>query len=104
MTQKAYRQDEAHAFAMTEPLRLLLAKSFWLFRHVLIRNSTYGIAGSFFLHDSFHDHGGFRAWLRQPIMATLNALTFAGGAFICVAGTYVGCSWSTISFCRGLFL
>jgi hypothetical protein len=52
---------------------------------------TYGIAGAFWLHDSFHDRGGFRAWVRQPIMATLNALTFAAGAFICVVGTYVGC-------------
>ncbi len=50
---------------------------------------TYGIAGAFWLYDSFHDHGGWKAWLRQPIMATLNALTFAAGGFICVAGTYV---------------
>lgn len=56
---------------------------------------TYGIAGAFWLHDSFHDRGGFRARVRQPIMATLNALTFAAGAFICVAGTYVGCPRST---------
>ena len=50
---------------------------------------TYGIAGAFWLHDSYHDNGGLRAWVRQPIMASLNIFTFFAGAFICVAGTYV---------------
>ena len=27
--------------------------------------------------------------MRQPIMASLQAFTFAAGGFICVAGTYV---------------
>ncbi|OAG38841.1 hypothetical protein AYO21_06872 [Fonsecaea monophora] len=67
---------------------------------------TYGIAGAFWLYDAYHglDKGrvkgvyGMRAWTGSPIKATINAATFAAGAFICVAanilapplpGTYV---------------
>jgi hypothetical protein len=51
---------------------------------------TYGIAGAFWLHDSYYMTGErTRAWQRRPIMTILSVLTFAAGGFICVAGTYV---------------
>lgn len=50
---------------------------------------TYGIAGAFWLHDAYVDTGGMSGLKRRPIMTTLNVATFIGGAFICVAGTYV---------------
>lgn len=49
---------------------------------------TYGIAGAFWLHDSYHDGQGFRSWAAKPFQATLAILTFAAGGFICVAGSY----------------
>lgn len=50
---------------------------------------TYGIAGAFWLHDTYVDKGGWNGLKRRPTMTTLNTATFIGGAFICVAGTYV---------------
>ncbi|MCJ1305441.1 hypothetical protein MMC08_008255 [Hypocenomyce scalaris] len=50
---------------------------------------TYGLAGAFWLYDSYHYGGGTRAWKSQWIMTTLNVWTLAAGAFIMVAGTYV---------------
>ena len=51
---------------------------------------TYGIAGAFWLHDTYYLTGeGVEAWKRRPIMFVLSVLTFAAGGFICVAGTYV---------------
>ena len=50
---------------------------------------TYGIAGAFWLHDSYHDGDGFRTRRRKWFQALLTMATFAAGAFICVAGTYV---------------
>jgi hypothetical protein len=50
---------------------------------------TYGIAGAFWLHDSYHDGDGVRAWRRKWFQTLLASLTFLAGAFICVAGTYV---------------
>lgn len=50
---------------------------------------TYGLAGAFWLHDSYHDGDGTRAWRRKPYQSALAALTIVAGAFICVAGTYV---------------
>ena len=43
----------------------------------------------FWLHDSYYDDGGFKSYLRRPIMAVVNVLTVLIGAFICVAGTFV---------------
>ena len=43
----------------------------------------------FWLHDSYHDSGGFGSYARRPVMAGLNMLTVVLGAFICVAGTFV---------------
>ncbi|KAJ9642694.1 hypothetical protein H2204_002342 [Knufia peltigerae] len=58
---------------------------------------TYGIAGAFWLYDSWHglDKGrlrgvyGITAWKGSPFKTVLNSLTFLAGAFICIAGTYV---------------
>ncbi|OCK77191.1 transmembrane amino acid transporter [Lepidopterella palustris CBS 459.81] len=50
---------------------------------------TYGIAGAFWLHDSYHDGDGVRTWRRKWGQTLLAAATFLAGGFICVAGTYV---------------
>ncbi|MCJ1364240.1 hypothetical protein MMC16_003349 [Acarospora aff. strigata] len=50
---------------------------------------TYGLAGAFWLYDSYHLQGGRQAWSRYWVKTTLNVLTLLAGAFICVAGTYV---------------
>ncbi|KAI0490360.1 transmembrane amino acid transporter [Xylaria cf. heliscus] len=49
---------------------------------------TYGLAGAFWLHDTYHFEGGFQAWLRKPFMLGLNIFTVLVGAFICVGGLY----------------
>jgi hypothetical protein len=55
-----------------------------------VRRYTYGIAGFFWLHDSYYITGeGTGAWRSKPVMFVLSALTIFAGAFICVAGTYV---------------
>jgi amino acid permease len=50
---------------------------------------TYGIAGAFWLYDSYHDEDGYRTWARKWAKALLATATVLAGAFICVAGTYV---------------
>ena len=50
---------------------------------------TYGIAGIFWLHDSWHDEDGPHAWRRHWFLFLINTATVAAGAFICLAGTYV---------------
>lgn len=50
---------------------------------------TYGLAGFFWLHDTYHFKGGKRGLLRRPGQLTLAVLTILSGAFICVSGTYV---------------
>ncbi|KAI5256818.1 transmembrane amino acid transporter [Aureobasidium subglaciale] len=50
---------------------------------------TYGIAGCFWLHDVYHDHGGVRGWKARPFQAALAVATFFAGGFVCVAGLYV---------------
>ncbi|KAI0703170.1 amino acid transporter [Earliella scabrosa] len=50
---------------------------------------TYGIAGFFWLHDTFHFEGGAGALRRRWFGTTLAVLTVLAGAFMCVAGTYV---------------
>lgn len=50
---------------------------------------TYGLAGAFWMYDTYHLEGGRKAWTRQWFKLTLNLLTLVAGAFICVAGTYV---------------
>ena len=50
---------------------------------------TYGVAGFFWLHDTFHLKGGWEAYRRRWFGTTLAVLTVLAGAFMCVAGTYV---------------
>ncbi|KAK5170175.1 uncharacterized protein LTR77_004760 [Saxophila tyrrhenica] len=50
---------------------------------------TYGIAGMFWLHDSYHYENGVRTWKRKWFQTALAAFTVVAGAFICVAGMYV---------------
>lgn len=50
---------------------------------------TYGVAGMFWLHDTYHDGYGVRSWKRKWFQSTLAILTILAGAFICVAGMYV---------------
>ncbi|KAI0183097.1 transmembrane amino acid transporter [Xylaria flabelliformis] len=49
---------------------------------------TYGLAGAFWLHDTYHFEGGYRGWFRKPMMLTVNVFTILAGAFICVGGLY----------------
>ncbi|KID97049.1 amino acid transporter, partial [Metarhizium majus ARSEF 297] len=50
---------------------------------------TYGMAGMFWLHDSYHQGPGFYAWRKEWGQALLAVATILSGAFICVAGLYV---------------
>ncbi|KAI7357178.1 transmembrane amino acid transporter [Hortaea werneckii] len=50
---------------------------------------TYGIAGMFWLHDSYHYEHGLQTWARKWFQSTLAILTILIGGFICVAGMYV---------------
>ncbi|KAI1411862.1 transmembrane amino acid transporter [Hypoxylon sp. FL1857] len=49
---------------------------------------TYGLAGAFWIHDTYYFKGEYRAWLQRPTMFTLTILTLLVGGFICVGGTY----------------
>ncbi|KAI1477595.1 transmembrane amino acid transporter protein-domain-containing protein [Daldinia eschscholtzii] len=49
---------------------------------------TYGLAGAFWLHDTYHYRGGYGGWFKRPIMFVLNVLTVLAGGFICVGGLY----------------
>ena len=50
---------------------------------------TYGIAGMFWLHDSYYIEYGFATWRRKWFQASLAILTVLAGLFICIAGMYV---------------
>lgn len=50
---------------------------------------TYGIAGFFWIHDTYYLHGGMRELKRRFMGTILALLTILAGAFICLAGTYV---------------
>jgi hypothetical protein len=50
---------------------------------------TYGLAGFFWLHDTYHLYGGMAAIRRRPVGTFLAVATIILGLFICVAGTYV---------------
>ena len=49
---------------------------------------TYGLAGAFWLFDTYHLKGGSNALRRNALMTIVNVLTLLAGAFICVAGLY----------------
>ena len=50
---------------------------------------TYGLAGAFWIYDTWVDKGGMPALKRHWPMTGLSVATLAAGGFICVAGTYV---------------
>ncbi|RDB29150.1 N amino acid transport system protein [Hypsizygus marmoreus] len=50
---------------------------------------TYGLAGFFWLHDTYYLKGGYSALRARPTMLILAVLTILAGGFICVCGTYV---------------
>ena len=50
---------------------------------------TYGLAGAFWIYDTWVDKGGMAALKRHWPMTGLSVATLAAGGFICVAGTYV---------------
>ncbi|KAI8626311.1 transmembrane amino acid transporter [Xylariaceae sp. FL1651] len=49
---------------------------------------TYGLAGAFWLHDTYYFKGGYRAWFQRPFMLAVNVFTVLAGAFISVGGLY----------------
>ena len=49
---------------------------------------TYGLAGAFWLFDTYHLRGGSAALRRYMFMTIVNVLTILAGALICVAGLY----------------
>ncbi|CZT25126.1 related to neutral amino acid permease [Ramularia collo-cygni] len=62
---------------------------------------TYGIAGMFWLHDSYHDGPGTLSW-RTRWPGTLMAVsTVVAGLFICVAGLYVNIRGILIAYDTG---
>ncbi|KAL6304271.1 amino acid transporter [Sparassis latifolia] len=63
---------------------------------------TYGIAGFFWLHDTYHLKGGKEALKRKWVGTTLAVLTVLAGAFICVAGTYVSIKLIVEAYAGGL--
>ena len=56
---------------------------------------TYGLAGAFWLHDTYFGYNfgsarsGWQELARRPLMTVLNVLTLLAGAFICIGGMYV---------------
>ncbi|KAJ7225780.1 transmembrane amino acid transporter protein-domain-containing protein [Mycena pura] len=50
---------------------------------------TYGIAGFFWLHDTYHLKGGWQGIREHLGQCALALFTILVGAFVCVAGTYV---------------
>ena len=50
---------------------------------------TYGLAGAFWLYDTWQYKGRIRAWKERWPMSALSVATLIGGGFICVAGMYV---------------
>jgi hypothetical protein len=62
---------------------------------------TYGIAGFFWLYDSYHYGAGRGSWTKAWIMSSLCLGTILAGAFICVAGMYVNVDSIIIAYRDG---
>ncbi|KAJ3711493.1 transmembrane amino acid transporter protein-domain-containing protein [Lentinula raphanica] len=58
---------------------------------------TYGLAGFFWLHDTYRLRESWKGLLERPFGMTTAILTILAGAFICVAGTYVSVQVDAIS-------
>ncbi|KAI0765118.1 amino acid transporter [Fomes fomentarius] len=63
---------------------------------------TYGIAGFFWLHDTFYLEGGREALARRWVGTTIAVLTILAGAFMCVAGTYVSIKLIVDAYHQGI--
>ncbi|KAH7883776.1 transmembrane amino acid transporter protein-domain-containing protein [Phlebopus sp. FC_14] len=63
---------------------------------------TYGLAGFFWLFDTYHLKGGMNGIRHRPVGTILAVLTILAGAFICVAGTYVFIKLIAQSYAEGL--
>ncbi|RPD65320.1 amino acid transporter [Lentinus tigrinus ALCF2SS1-6] len=63
---------------------------------------TYGVAGFFWLHDTFYLKGGLGAIRRRWFGTTLAVLTVLAGAFMCVVGTYVSIKLIADAYSQGL--
>ncbi|TFK57393.1 hypothetical protein OE88DRAFT_130401 [Heliocybe sulcata] len=61
---------------------------------------TYGLAGFFWLHDTYHLEGGWKAFGLRRVGTAFALLTILLGAFICGAGTYVSVKVSSCSHFR----
>ncbi|KAH7882791.1 transmembrane amino acid transporter protein-domain-containing protein [Phlebopus sp. FC_14] len=63
---------------------------------------TYGLAGFFWIHDTYHLKGGSAAFWKRPFGTALAMLTVLAGAFICIAGTYVSIKLIADAYAAGL--
>ncbi|TBU55100.1 amino acid transporter [Dichomitus squalens] len=63
---------------------------------------TYGVAGFFWLYDTFHLKGGLDALKRRRLGTSLAVATVLAGAFMCVAGTYVSIKLIADAYDAGL--
>jgi len=63
---------------------------------------TYGLAGAFWLHDTYHFGDGLAALKRRWIMTVFNILTVLSGAFICVAGSYAMVKSVVVAYRAGI--
>ncbi|KAF9270419.1 hypothetical protein L218DRAFT_914507 [Marasmius fiardii PR-910] len=63
---------------------------------------TYGLAGFFWLHDTYHLRGGSTALRKQWFQTVLSVLIIVSGAFICVAGAYVSIKLIDEAYKQGL--
>jgi hypothetical protein len=71
---------------------MVLFLFFSVFAHYMKGTSfryTYGLAGFFYLYDTYYLTNGKEALKRHPWMVLASFFTILAGAFICVAGTYV---------------
>ncbi|MCJ1322823.1 hypothetical protein MMC15_008173 [Xylographa vitiligo] len=62
---------------------------------------TYGIAGAFWIYDTYRYRGGTEGLRRHGVMTTLCVLTLLAGAFICVAGMYVTVDSIILAYAAG---
>ncbi|KAI0746622.1 amino acid transporter [Daedaleopsis nitida] len=63
---------------------------------------TYGVAGFFWLHDTFYLKGGIEGLKRRWFGTTLAVLTVIAGAFMCIAGTFVSVKLIVDAYRQGL--
>ncbi|KAL2356448.1 transmembrane amino acid transporter [Cryomyces antarcticus] len=62
---------------------------------------TYGLAGAFWLHDTYALRGGAAALRRRWFLTAVNVLTIAAGTFICIGGLYVSITGIVLAYASG---